>query len=988
MSIQIRVTEADGSSPEIITTAYDKRLSETINSSDEGVSFKAAKNDPKSDLLNPENGGYTRLWEAWDTETNERVNRGPITSISEQETNWTIEGKGRSAFLEDYISSRKVFYANIGNVIKSLRYENLASRPHTSTLVHDTKDTSDQTTIFGSVTIDEKYYGLSKSTKDNVIDDITVFPVNEVDRPNTYYRIDSFWSGMSKNDAIIVDLGEVLSVDIVNIFLPWWGGKQRKDDRGFDYSWAYAIDSGSPLVNFQNRPFGPFTTYYTTPVGNHYNSSARPFPLTSPIDMRYIRINITDVHAWYGSNFDTADSVDGWDYQCNPDYVTGSFSGVSATSKAIMTDPISDRGLKDENDCHASVLEVQALQKFMEVDKVLPLALQRIDNDNLQIKYYHTPDPAEITTTSAGFRKFEPGSFFRRYHVSWSGASTTYTKFFSSDCTNCYPDGFNFGIMDQDNTLIYSSDSSSGSDVSLKAPIWTRDILMKGASDATVTWCDAWPSTTDSFSWGSSYSHTTIDGDYAIVHFRGQSFKWYATVPSTKVGATCKVEIRSKTTGTWSSWSTLENALVLPSGVASSVVYEITYESGYLQEDTTYEIKITNLDGGFASIDSFEGYWSASMNSYNEDSKRITLANPSATVQINDQRYSNGSMYKWNKDNFMSMSFTGDRVIVTSYKGRNHGKMGIFIEKNTSGLHEYDFNLSNRVFIPGGDPSTGTLTVNLETGKRGEEIPQYILFDSNDYFSSGLPWDSYVINLSIREPTTNTYQAYPSDNIDTFKRRCRDCVAPTGTPVETSKWVFADSIIAHETVGLSVAFQDQTHLEQLKDIAEAMQMEWDVTESGLRFEPRVGRDLDIMLREGENTVVQYEIVNDITKVATMLFSEGADIDGIPLTTVVEDRSNRRIIGRTIMRKQDFRQLSSYAQLIGVSRTELKRRKYPEKRITVTHVARQLDLRKGDSFILYTKKLGKLRVRVNHREIEESSSGRMYHLECIKWPQIV
>jgi hypothetical protein len=118
----------------------------------------------------------------------------------------------------------------------------------------------------------------------------------------------------------------------------------------------------------------------------------------------------------------------------------------------------------------------------------------------------------------------------------------------------------------------------------------------------------------------------------------------------------------------------------------------------------------------------------------------------------------------------------------------------------------------------------------------------------------------------------------------------------------------------------------------------------------------------------------------------MLFSNGADIDGLPLSTITEDRKNRQTLGRTIMRKEDFRNLADYTQLIGLSRTELRKRRYPEKRITVTHIADNLSLDKGDSFILYTKKMGSLRVRIIRKEITESR-GREYTLECIRWPII-
>src|SRR6185295_17075433 len=136
-------------------------------------------------------------------------------------------------------------------------------------------------------------------------------------------------------------------------------------------------------------------------------------------------------------------------------------------------------------------------------------------------------------------------------------------------------------------------------------------------------------------SWGGSYSYTEVANDYASIHFRGQSFKWYGTVPSGKTGAIVKIEIRHKSapnfvgtwqTSAWSSWTTLENNFQMPSNISAGLVYEITFESGTLLPETVYEIKITNLDGNYCSIDSVEGYWSGSLTNYNEDSHRIGLS--------------------------------------------------------------------------------------------------------------------------------------------------------------------------------------------------------------------------------------------------------------------------------------------------------------------------------------------------------------------------
>jgi hypothetical protein len=68
--------------------------------------------------------------------------------------------------------------------------------------------------------------------------------------------------------------------------------------------------------------------------------------------------------------------------------------------------------------------------------------------------------------------------------------------------------------------------------------------------------------------------------------------------------------------------------------------------------------------------------------------------------------------------------------------------------------------------------------------------------------------------------------------------------------------------------------------------------------------------------------------------------------------------------------------------------ELRRRNKPERRITVTHIGEDLDLERGDSFILWTKKSGNLRVRIEHiSRKESSSSGTTFDMECVEWPQI-
>lgn len=995
MAIQIRVTDSDGSNQIILDTAKSRKVSFAINSDDEGGSFSVAKNHPKAEVLNPDTTGYTKLIEAWDTVTNERLNYGPVASITENGPEWRVTFKGRSAFLNDFIDTRKTFYAAIDNFIDSLRFENIAIQPKTSTLVHDSKTTANQTTVFGSVTVNEKYEGLSRSSKDNVIDGQTRFRPGEIEPPNTYYSVDSFWAGMSKSDSLIVDLGDVFPIDRINLAFPWWGGIERHNNRSYDFTLAYANDTEATVTTLRERDFGPFHTIYNTGVDSSRvdpifrfnlgitNSGTRfvfaddvALDQQGPVDLRYLRVNISNTHAWYGAQWGIDTVVeDRWSYQCSSTFDGGISENIE----------INDRTLKPNNDCYASILEISAFKQILERDEIKPLALQRIDNNNLQITYFHVPDASETVTSDGGFRTFEPGGFFRKFKVTYSSAGSTYTKFFTEDCTNCYPDGFNFGITDQNNSLILSRDSSSGTNISVTAPIWTSKIMMKGASDAVVTEVDSWPSKTDPLSWGASYSYTEEANDYAILHFRGQSFKWYATIPADKTGATVKIEIRNKnSSGTWTSWSTLENSYALPNDIFADPVYEITYESGTLVANTIYQIRITNLDGGFCSIDSFEGYWSASMSNYNNDSSRVFHFRPEKMTQIYDGRFSNGSMVKWNSSNFVHFNFEGDRIVLLSAKGRNHGIANVYLY-DTDGPNYYGKTASGNVVIPipGGD-GDGGLSVDLDTGKRGAEIPQFVLFDSNDYFTNGLPWGRYTAYVVLKSDNLEEYTANVYDT-NNFVNRCEDCKTAKGTQV-INKYIYFDSLYAHEKVGLSVSFETQTHLEMVKSVAEAIQVEWEVREQGLRFEPRIGTDTYDILREGHNTLVNWDITNDVENVASMLFSSGADIDGLPLSTIVEDRKNRSTLGRTVMRKHDFRETANYMQLIGLGRMELRKRRIPEKRIRVTHKAENLDLRQGDSFILYTKKQGPIRVRIEHKTINEGD-GRTYDLECIRWPVI-
>lgn len=1017
MTIQIRITEQDGSNPVILDDVEARTVFRSINSADEGVAFDIAKNSPKAELVNPDTGGYTRLWEAWDTEKNIRINRGPISSVTEQGPSYKVTGKGRSQFMQDISSSSKTFNRPLFYVVNDLRYENIAIEPRTSTIVHGAKDgDTDEDSVFNNPTIDETFHGLSQRTKDFAIDDYTGYIKPGQTVPSrTYYTAEDFWAGMSTKDSIVVDLGDTYNISKIRALFPWWSGAARFSSRTYDFALYYADDINGTLREVQGKTIGSFNALAQagfTPSRQYLSDNKIVTSPMSPIevnigtvasgsaadfnawftkqnqaggqDMRYIRVSINQVHNWKGSNFDSEASTDNYAENCDPDFGTG---GVMDGKE------FDDRNLEPAADCRAALVELQALQEIMPQDVIKPLALQKIDNNNLQITYSHTPDASETYDTSTGYRKFEPGSLFRRFHISWSGAGGQYTKFYPKDCTNCYPDGFAFAILDQNNNAIYMTDTTSFTDRSIRSGIFTKHIITKGADDATVTWVDAWRAKLDPLSFGSGYSYTTVVGDTATIHFRGQSFKWFATIPEGETGAQVDIDIRTKDiSGTWSGWTSLENNYQLPSGVHAEEVYAISYESGYLEPETVYEIRITNNDGGWCSIDSIEGYWSGSFTMYNEDSQRITLSKPEKFTQIYDKRFSGGSMYKWNNQYLrVGYSWEGDRLIVLSAKGRNHGKISLLIHR-TDTYNGYDPGDVDHVKIAGGN-ADGSITVDLDSGKRGSESAQYILFDSNEHTNytingvtfPSLPWGFYGLQIRMLEP--ETYQTTAAEvESSNFVNRCHSCHPKAGDDVTINKFLYLDAIGAHERLGLSVQFDNKPHLEQLTSIAEALQIEWMVTDEGLRLEPRIGEDTDIVLREGNGkTMVDYNIVNDVTNMATMLISSGADIDGLPLFTITEDKKTREIFGRTVMRQQDFRNTGDYFALIGLSRSELRKRRYPEKRITVTHIANYLGLDEGDSFMLYTKKQGLIRVRIMRKAETESTSGKSYELECIRWP---
>jgi len=892
--------------PVIMDKATDITLHKTVNSSDEGISFKIPNNDIKNQYVT-----YLRWWECWDTETNARLNYGPIESISRSsEGEKTITGPGRSSLLNDYYKSIQTFYYGIDVFLDDLRYENLSSEPRTSTIIN--QDTSSD------------YYGVSKRSKDYVIDEQTGYLAIGRDTPaRGVIKTSQFWSGVGKADHIIVDLGEKYTISKARIVLPWWGGSTQTNSRTYDWEWGYSTDNSS------------YTTVYETPVPNYaktHNANGGigeslyfgedGFETTkivvsgSPVEARYWRLNITDTHAWYG-NFWQGTLSDQWDWECGGSNVLleeDRDSPHPASGVLIPTDAINPN-----SDCYASAIEIGLYKKILPLDSISDLAYHQIQNDNKQITYYHRPTEAEMI----GGKKYEPGSYFRKFKVS-SNPGT---------------------VKDEYNTVIYNAGATSDW---IETPAYCRLVLF--ANTARVLEVDTWPSKLDAFSFGGNYSYSEVLNDYAILDFRGISIKWYATIPEDKTPGTALIELRSKVEETgWSGWTTLD-IITLPSNVSAQKVWEITVEesslTNVLELNKSYQLRITNMDGGFISIDAFAGYWSASMTSYNEDDARISFRIPTEITQLFGATHTNGSVYEWKGGVYTkgAIGFIGDRVIVYSRKGPDYGPISI-------GLVSYTAEgLATKVpIIPGnGD---GTLTVDLENTTN---IPQYVVFDSNDYFPDGLPWGRY-----------STLVLKPVDD----------------NPI----WL--DGFTVHETTGLSVKYLNTTYLDILKSTSEALQMEWDITENGLKVVPRLGVDTEVIFAEGRGTTINIQDVEDAGQVATMLIATGADIDGLPLSTVVENKQTRTLMGRTIQREYDsLRNVADYFTLIGASRTELLKRRTPQKRITVTR-AKSCEVNVGDSFIVKTPEI-EVRVRANSISRSQSTSGGTeWTLECTEWPPI-
>jgi len=1014
MTYQVRITDPDGSNPVILEKADNVSYNKVVNTTTESLSFELPTSDGKSSLVT-----YANLWEFWDVFANERLNRGPIHSIEDTDSGTLrISGPGRSQFLADHIQENLIsFYSRPSDLISGLRYENVAANPAAKTYVWDAQ-TSTKTMFFPTdVTVNtekyNQYYGLSKQTKDNAIDNNIGYIKPGADKPvNTYTTTDSYWSGTDVVDSLIIDLGSTFLINHASIVFAWWGGNQRVYDRGYKFRFYHSTDTGDfETVNPSNwvlmyedtegRNTGSPGSGYNIVYGTGTNAGRTVYTGTQPTSIRYFRVVITGTTAWYGSIYDASPPEDKWDFQCNPDTTQTNIGPSGALQVPPMQGKkINDRTLEPPNDCHASIVEFLAYTELVEVNQITKLIKQRIKNDNKQIKYFHTCSAGD-TITSGSYRKFEPGGFFEQVELSYTGASSSYTKFFDSDCTNCYS-SFNFGIVDDYNSLIYASSSSSGSNINLTIPRNARSLTMKGSTTAVINNVDVWPTVLDPLSWGGQYSYTETAGDYLYLNFRGRSFQWWGTVPAGKTAGVALVKLRSRNdaTGDWNAWTTLESGLNIPVDISSEIIYEIDYDSGILADDTSYQVYIENLNGGYISLDSFGGWWEGSILDLNDDSDRIFIAHPDNWKQIYDNRFSNGTMGKTNLNRGRgSLGFTGDRLQIYSAKGRNHGKISISMSSSPTGtLNQWDPTGEQRVFIPGGDPSSGTLTIDLDTGKKGNEAPNVLIFDTDSltgwkYGPSGTPvdslrWKGYQVSFELFY-----YEKYYTDALqedtDQFVARCSDCNPPTTGTDYINKYIYLDGMSLHEVARMSGSWKLQTNIAIIASIAEALQLEWDIGEQGLTVLPRIGTDTDIILKEGINTVISSQVVKDGQKMATQLYSSGADIDGLPLFSIVEDRKNREVLGRTVQRLQDYRDLADYFTLIGVSRAELVRRREPEYRIDVTHVGYKYGLNAGDSFIVKKNAQDPIRARINSLIINQSkSSGITYSLECVKWPPIV
>lgn len=972
--LQIRVSVPDFSfgidfdDPVVLENASDISLSKTVNSSDEGISFTLPLSDPKSEYVT-----YTRWWECWDTDINQRINYGPIHSISRTSgESRKVAGPGRSALFADYYRSLQSYYQPIDQFWDDLRFENLSIQPRTRTIIN-TNIPDD-----GVDNVRDDYYSLSKRSKDFAIDEQTGYIAIGKDAPSRgTIKTSKFWAGTYKSDWLEIDLGIPATITKAKILLPWWGGSTTNNNRAYDWKWQYA-EENSALYHIYGEDSEIYKTWHTvfeTPTENkevlkppdgkviYFGEDGyernQVTASGEPITARFWKLNITNTYAWYTASNGLRSNE--WNWECKGSDV---LLGHSKKSPRPSSGPIiPTTNVNVNSDCYASAVEVSLFKTIIARDELTDLVYQEIQNDNKQIDYSRTVLAEEMRPctfkTSSGSKvtgvKFEPGTFFRKANISVSGTDDIY---------------------DEWNVKLWN-DRGDGD---IKVPAWCR-LLKFTESTSRVLTVNAWRGRLDPYSKGGSYVFCTEVGDTATISFRGVSFKWYATVPGTTPvnknpddrdvnQGLVRIELRYKTGGThlhrrttstnwvdpevsWSAWETLESAFWVPTNINGEKIWEITPESGILENDVSYQIRITNLNGGFVSIDAIAGYWSGSLHEINEDNERIGMKKPTEVTQYFDKKYTEGSAYGWKKtltNNLkQSLAFTGDRIIIYSKKGPNYGYIEIELT-TTGGVVRIPVGTThvNDVDTPQYN-SDGRVRINLN---RATYINQYVIFDSNDYFwEAGLPWGKYQVNI---------YKDSSSGPI----------------------WI--DGMAAHETNGLSVKFLNTSYLDIIKSTAEALQMEWEVTEAGLRVVPRVGYDTDWVAAEGRGTTIKIDEAQDATKVATMLLTTGADIEGLPLWTLTENKVNRDVMGRTIQRTYDeLRNVADYFTLVGVSRGELLRRREPDRKITVS--TKDISkLQPGDTFIVKTPELEK-RVRANTITRTQNNSGTEYTIECTPWP---
>jgi len=1053
MALQIRIATPEFSNgiafsdPIILENADQIQLSKTVSSSEEGISFALPLNDPKNEYLD-----YTQWWECWDTVTNERLNYGPIASISRASGDTKkVNGPGRSAILLDYYKSLQTYYMPVDVFFDDIRFENVAIQPRSSVIINTTNTDATR----------EPYYGLSKRSKDFVIDEQTGYIAIGRDTPiKGIIKTKEFWSGTGKSDWIVIDLGDDYMISKSKILLPWWGGSTINWTRVYAFTWEYSEDNELYTPVYETTGMGAKTpvslggkTIYTGEEGFELK---RVVASDEAITARYWKLNITDTHSMYGVGFTGeywAASSDEWAWECGGSNV---HRGVSKPSPKPTTGPLipTDK-INPNSDCHASAVEIGIYKKIIDRDFISDVTYHQIENDNKQITYSRYPAATEMIPCANNGHKFEPGSFFRRMDITANNAT----------------------IKDEYNTTLYTNRDSGF----IKLPAWSRVVSFYNDANASVYKVDAWRAKLDAFSYGGSYAYSEAIGDTAILDFRGVSLRWFATVPAeVPLAGQVSIELRKKTgaitthtsapythktptryrikalvptnyytldshgkiiwdpyphphlpkgtvvtcslvylpygkkndwTGhkqggphykilsgpyaghyiskltnirkygkitvtklntvsqwnptasaivetSWSPWQLIDTITLpgggLHDGVSGEKVWDIPLGSPLLEYDTSYQLRITNLNGGFVSIDAFAGYWSGSMETLNEDDGRINLRQPAKVIQEYNKKFSSGSIYKfknhadYTKGNF---DFEGDRAVIYARKGNHYGKMTIGLRLSNGAIVQIPTGSTEVDGIDHPTYTDGFVTFDLQSTN---QIPQYVIFDTADYFPDGLPWAAYSIGI---------YKPVDSDPI------------------------YFDGMNAHIGTGISCKFINTSHLDILKSTTEALKLEWDITEKGLKILPRLGVNTDIIMAEGRGTTIRIDEVQDVSKVATMLIATGADIEGLPLFTVVEDKESKELFGRTIQRPYDeYRNVADYFTLVGASRTELRKRKEPDRKISVITTDIK-GLIPGDTFIVKTPELEKRVRAITISRSQSSSNGTEYTMECEVWDTI-